>query len=49
MKKMMAFILAALLLFSLSASGQGKTEAKSVGGWTLTDDGAVTKESGCLR
>ena len=45
MKKLMAFILAALLLFSLSACGQGKTEAKSVGGWTLTDDGAVTKES----
>lgn len=45
MKKITALMLAALLLLTLSACGQKKAETEAVGGWTLTEDGTVTKEA----
>lgn len=45
MKKITALMLAALLLLTLSACGQKKAETNTVGGWTLTEDGAVTAEA----
>ena len=44
MKKTIALVLALLMLLALTACGQKKEEAK-VGGWTLTDDGALTQEA----
>ena len=44
MKKIIALALAMLLLLALTACGQKKEEAK-VGGWTLTDDAALTDEA----
>ena len=44
MKRFFVLILALILLLSLTACGQKKEEAK-VGGWTLTDDGALTQEA----
>jgi hypothetical protein len=45
MKKITALLLAALLLFALAACGQKQAETPSVGGWKLTDDGALTEEA----
>ena len=42
MKKTIALILALILLLALTACGQKKEEAK-VGGWTLTEDAALTE------
>ena len=42
MKRIVALILALILLLSLTACGQKKEEAK-VGGWTLTEDAALTE------
>ena len=44
MKRIVALILALILLLSLTACGQKKEEAK-VGGWTLTEDAALTEEA----
>ncbi len=45
MKRITAFILAALLILTLTACGQQEAEAGTVGGWTLTEDGVVSKEA----
>ncbi len=45
MKKIMALVLAALMVLSLGACGQEKKEPAKVGGWTLTEDAAVTPEA----
>ena len=37
MKKWIAMVLLAVMLFSLAACGQKKEEAPAVGGWTLND------------
>ena len=42
MKRLVALILALILLLSLAACGQKKEEAKA-GGWTLTEDAALTE------
>lgn len=44
MKRFVALILASLMLASLAACGQ-KKEKTTVGGWTLTEDGALTAEA----
>ena len=44
MKRSIALILALLMLGSLAACGQKKKET-TVGGWTLTEDGALTSEA----
>lgn len=44
MKKTFVFLLALILLLALAACGQKKNEA-TVGGWTLTENGALTEEA----
>ena len=45
MKKITAFLLAALMLFALAACGQQKADVQTAGGWKLTEDGALTEEA----
>ena len=45
MKKITALLLALLMVFALAACGQQKADGKTVGGWTLTEDGALTQEA----
>lgn len=44
MKRIFALILAMILLLALAACGQKKEDAKA-GGWTLTEDAALTEEA----
>ncbi len=44
MKKMIAMLLALCLLTALSACG-GREERQTLGGWTLTEDGAVSERA----
>ena len=46
MKKITALVLAVLLAFLLTACGQAEKPAQTAGGWTLTEDAAVTAEAG---
>ena len=43
MKKLIAMLLALTMLCALAACGQKKNEPQTVGGWTLTEDAAVTE------
>lgn len=45
MKKIMAIVLTILLLLALPACGGQKQEGQTVGGWTLTEDAALTQEA----
>ena len=45
MKKIMSIVLTVLLLLALTACGGQKQEAQTLGGWTLTEDAALTQEA----
>ena len=45
MKKLMAAVLAVVLLLALAACGQPKEEAQTVGGWTIPDSAGLTEEA----
>ena len=45
MKKWIAIVLLAVMLFSLAACGQKKEEPAAVGGWTLNDSGELSAEA----
>ena len=45
MKKIMSIVLTVLLLLALTACGAQKQEAQTLGGWTLTEDAALTQEA----
>ncbi len=45
MKRMIAVILAVLMLFALTACGQKKAEPEKLGAWTLSNDATLTEDA----
>ncbi len=45
MKRYFVLLMAALMLLTLAACGRKQDEPQTVGGWTLTEDAAITPEA----